>query len=125
MKKVRGYVCSGLINESYTPVKLQNLAIRDYCAKNNLDFQLSHVEYSILNSIISLNGILDELSEIDGIVFYSMFQLPNISAERIRIAKKIISSKKNIYFALEEQIIFDKESLTKIEELLRIRQSMN
>ena len=37
---------------------------------------MSGTEYAMRNSYSILNGLISNLSEVDGIIFYSLFQLP-------------------------------------------------
>ena len=77
MKKVRGYISSRAFMGDFVPVRVQNRIVRDFCEKNKLDYLLSSVEYCMKDSFIILNGVLSEIKEIDGIISYSMFQLPH------------------------------------------------
>ena len=54
--KVRGYVSSTDFMGYNIPQQVQNMAIRDYCLKNNLEYHLSEVEYSMKGSFFSING---------------------------------------------------------------------
>ena len=75
-KGYRGYIFSRPIKNSLIPQKVQNLVIRDYCSRKNLFFKLSAVEYSSKNSYLMLNLILKELKNLKGLIFYSLFMLP-------------------------------------------------
>ena len=58
------------------PQHVQNIVIRDYCEKNNLFYLLSSTEYAKKKSHLMLDKVLNELKNVDGIVAYSLFQLP-------------------------------------------------
>ena len=58
------------------PQHIQNQVIRTYCIQNNFEYLLSAVEYSMRNSTLMLNQIFNETKNLDGIGFYSLFQLP-------------------------------------------------
>ena len=64
------------------PQHVQNIVIRDYCVKNKYDYLLSSTEYVFKNSSLMLNQVLKELKNIDGVVAYSLFQLPETNDER-------------------------------------------
>ena len=81
-KGFRGYIFSRPIKNNLIPQKVQNLVIRDYCARKNLFFKLSGVEYSTKNSYLILNSILKELNNLRGLVFYSLFMLPEDKNKR-------------------------------------------
>ena len=46
------------------------------------------------NSFYMLKQVLNELKNIDGVIAYSIFQLPEDDNERLKILKKIINHKK-------------------------------
>jgi len=83
------------------PQHVQNLVIRDYCERNSLLFLLSATEYAMDGSHLILEQVLDELNAISGIVFYSLFQLPEESEKRREIFDQIIKIKKVAHFAVE------------------------
>ena len=75
MNRVRGYIFSRSFMGERVPQHVQNLVIRDYCKKKDLQYLLSATEYAIANSFIILQEVLKELPKLDGIVFYSLFLL--------------------------------------------------
>ena len=80
--RLRGYIFSRDILFERTPQHVQNIVVREYCRTNNFQFLLSDVEYSIKNSYNILQGLLKFNEDIEGIVFYSLFQLPNYKNKR-------------------------------------------
>ena len=76
MKKLKGYIYSREFLGERVPQSIQNLAIRDYCNKNSYQYFLSTTEYSMNNSCLMLEKTLLELKGINGVVAYSLFQLP-------------------------------------------------
>ena len=58
------------------PQHVQNIVIKDYCQKNNLNFLLSSTEYSMKNSFYILNQLINNMNGIQGIIAYSVFQMP-------------------------------------------------
>lgn len=125
MIKVRGYVSSRKINNNFTPQQLQNMAIRDYCARNKLHYLLSAVEYAMKNSYHMLNDLAENLSSIDGIVAFSIFQLPHEKKDRFSIYKKILREKKSIYFAIEGLKISKFGEIEKIEQIMQTQTSID
>ena len=75
-KKVKGYIFSREINGTIIPQKVQNLVIREYCKNKNYIYQLSSVEHKMKNTFHVLDEVLNSLSNVNGIVMYSIFQLP-------------------------------------------------
>ena len=106
------------------PQHVQNIVIRDYCEKNNLSYLLSSTEYAMENCYLMLEQVLDELKFIDGIVAYSLFQLPEDQNSRLEVYKKILYSKKEIHFSVESLKITTQEDIEKIENIWLVRQSL-
>ena len=102
MKKLRGYIFSRSFMGERAPQHVQNIVLRNYCEKNNYFFLLSSVEYKMSNSFFMLELAIKELKRLDGILAYSIFQLPENDDWRKKILRKIIKKKKEIHFAVED-----------------------
>ena len=100
-KRFRGYIFSRPFMQERVPQHVQNIIIRDYCSKHGIQYLLSATEYAMENSTLMLRQLVRELPEIDGIVAYSIFQMPENDSERQSIFESILSSKKEIHFAVE------------------------
>ena len=85
---------------------------------------MSVVEYSIVNSSLILNQLFNETKNIDGIGFYSLFQLPESDKKRQKFLSKIIKKKKFIFFAVENIIIFSKAGIERIESIWLIKKTL-
>jgi sporadic carbohydrate cluster protein (TIGR04323 family) len=124
LKKVRGYIfCRSFMGER-APQHVQNIVIRDYCSKNKLSYLLSSTEYAMEDSHLMMEQVLEELKLIDGIVVYSLFQLPKNQNSRLKIYTKIINLKKEIHFAVESLKIRKQEDIKRIEEIWLIKKSL-
>ncbi len=119
----RGYIFSRTIDGSFIPHRVQNLVIKDYCQRKKLFFKLSATEYKMKDSYIMLNAVLKELNKIDGVVFYSIFMLPEDSRLRKKICNLFLKSKKNLHFALEEIVLKNLTSLKEIENIIKINKN--
>lgn len=119
----RGYIFSRTIEGSFIPHRVQNLVIKDYCQRKKLFFKLSATEYKMKDSYIMLNAVLKELNKIDGVVFYSVFMLPEDSRLRKKIYNLFLKSKKNLHFALEEIVLKNLTSLKEIENIIKINKN--
>jgi sporadic carbohydrate cluster protein (TIGR04323 family) len=119
----RGYIFSRTIDGSFIPHRVQNLVIKDYCQRKKLFFKLSATEYKMKDSYIMLNAVLKELNKIDGVVFYSVFMLPEDSRLRKKIYNLFLKSKKNLHFALEEIVLKNLSSLKEIENIIKINKN--
>ena len=83
---------------------------------------MSSTEYTIKNSTHILFEILSDLRKYDGILFYSLFQLPENKKIRINLYKKIIKKNKQIHFAVENLFIKKNKDIEKIEETFLLNQ---
>jgi len=72
----RGYVTSRSFFGERAPQHVQNIVIRDYCRRRGFRYLLSATEYAMEDCYLMLQGALDELTSIEGIVLYSLFLLP-------------------------------------------------
>ena len=78
IKTVRGYIFSRKFLDERVPQHVQNIVIRDYCKNNNLQYLLSSTEYILEDSHLMMQQLMNEIKKTDGIVAYSLFQLPKI-----------------------------------------------
>ena len=119
--KFRGYIFSQPFLGERVPQHVQNIVIRDYCAKNNFQYLLSASEYAIVGSSLILQQTISEFDKIDGIVAYSIFQLPEKSSTRKSIVKTFLDAKKEIHFACENMSIKSIYDFQKIETIWQIK----
>ena len=117
MLKVRGYVSSRKFLDNRVPQHVQNLVIRDYCNRKRLLFLLSAVEFAMPNSFITMEKVLSELPEIDGIVFYSLFQLPAENDDRKKIYSRVLEKKCTIHFAVESLKVKTQKDTLRVENI--------
>jgi sporadic carbohydrate cluster protein (TIGR04323 family) len=124
-KKVfRGYISSRSFMEERAPQHVQNIIIRDYCNKKNIHYLLSATEYTMENSALILKQLINDLHLVDGIVAYSVFQMPEDDTERQNIFGKILSLNKEIHFAVEGLSLYDNDSLNRIEDIWQVKKTM-
>jgi sporadic carbohydrate cluster protein (TIGR04323 family) len=123
-KKVRGYVFSRSFMGERVPQHVQNIIIRDYCEKNGLHYLLSASEYAMEDCHLILKLLLDELPQIDGIVAYSLFQLPENKADRDYIYSSILSQGKTIHFCVEGLSISNDFEKNRIENIWLVKKAM-
>ena len=119
--KLRGYIFSRPFLGERVPQHVQNLVIRDYCKKNQFQFLLSATEYAMPDSDIMLKQVISELDKINGIVAYSIFQLPINHEDRVIAIRSILEQKKEIHFACEDMRIQNNEDFEKIQNIWQIK----
>ena len=121
MSGVRGYIFSRPFMGERVPQHVQNLVIRDYCKKKGIQYLLSATEYAMAGSHLILQQIMDELPQLEGIVFYSLFLLPEQKKERDRVCKVILENKKTIFFAVEGLLMSNKIEHERIETIWQVQ----
>ena len=121
---LKGYIFSRNFMGERVPQHVQNIIIKDYCDKNNFNYLLSATEYVMKNSYSMLKKIIDDLDSYDGIVFYSLFQLPEKNTLRQEKLSTILKKNKIIAFACERIIVESYESVKRIEDIWLIKKSI-
>ena len=124
MNKVRGYIFSRPFMGERVPQHVQNLVIRDYCERNQLQFLLSATEHAMPNCHLIFEQILNELSDLQGLVAYSLFQLPENEERRENIYQQLLQKNKILHFAVEGLSANTEYAFERIETLWRIRQTL-
>ena len=124
MKKIRGYIFSRPFLNERVPQNVQNLLIREFCKKEELFYNLSASEYAMSNCYKILYQLMHELKNLDGIVAYSVFQLPEENNKRNKILKEILKKKKFFYFALENLKVSKFSDIQKIENIWLIKKTL-
>ena len=119
MNRVRGYILADHFGRKSSQ-HVQNLVIRDYCNKQGLHIS-SATEYAMANSHLILQQILEDLFKLDGIVFYSLFLLPEDKVERERVIKIILKKEKTAYFAVEGLRVNNKTEYENIENIWQVK----
>ena len=106
------------------PQHIQNIVLRAYCTKMKYKYLLSGAEYAMNNSYLMLKQVVDEIPHIDGIVAYSIFQMPEVQNERVKIYNNILDKNGEIHFALENLKIASSSEINKIENIWLVRQTI-
>jgi sporadic carbohydrate cluster protein (TIGR04323 family) len=124
MKTCRGYITSTPFAGERVPQHIQNIIIRDYSKKNKINLLMSNTEYCMKDCQLILNQTIKELDLVDGIIFYSLFQLPVKDTERSYIYESVISNKKMLYFAVENIAATSKNDFFLIEDIWNIKTAL-
>jgi sporadic carbohydrate cluster protein (TIGR04323 family) len=124
MKKIKGYIFSRKFYGERVPQHIQNQILREYCKVNSLEYLLSATEYTIEESSLMLNKLIKEIKETDGIIFYSIFQLPKKQEERQNVYNRIVNLKKEIHFAVENMVLQKSSDSIEIEQILQIKKTL-
>lgn len=124
MNRVRGYMFSRSFMGERVPQHIQNQVIRNYCIQNNFQYLLSAVEYSMDGSFLILKQIINQNKDINGVGFYSMFQLPQNDIHRLSLLKNIIRKKKFIFFCCEGLMVKTLNDINRINTIWLIKKKL-
>ena len=124
MKSLRGYVASRPFMGERVAQHIQNIILRDYCNKIEANYLLSGTEYAMENSYLMLNELVHEIPRIDGIVAFSLFQLPEDKILRECIYKEVLGRSGEIHFAQEGLSIANNLEINRIENIWMVRQTL-
>ena len=125
MKKLRGYIFARSFMGERAPQHVQNIILRDYCQKRGHELLLSAAEYAMPDSYMILESVLDDLANIDGIVFYSLYQLPTQPEQRRLIYSRVLGAKKSLHFAVEGMSISSIKDVDSIENCLLVKATLD
>ncbi len=119
--KLKGYIFSRPFFGERVPQHIQNIILRDYCKKKDINFLLSATEYVVDKSTYILFELVKDYRNYDGIVLYSIFQLPSEKKLRHLFFKKTIEKKKELHFACENIVAKTKADFEEIERVFLIK----
>ncbi len=117
----RGYIFSRPFFGERVPQHVQNLVIRDYCARRGLAYRLSATEYAMPGCWMMLEGVLEELPRLDGIVLYSLFQLPERDAARQAVYRRVLAAGAGLHGAVEDFAVHSADDVRRVEDLWLVR----
>ncbi|MBT4837020.1 MAG: sporadic carbohydrate cluster protein, LIC12192 family [Methylococcales bacterium] len=117
----RGYVSSRPFLGHRAPQHIQNLVIRDYCQRHQLNFLLSVTEYAMPNCFMMLEQVIQELPDLQGAILYSLFQLPKNKQKRQSIYQHFVQDNKSVHFAVENFKIESVDDIQSIEDIWQVK----
>lgn len=122
MKKLKGYIFSRQFMGEKIQQNIQNITIRNFCEKNNFFYTLSSAEYAMEDSYMILKSMISNAKQFNGIIAYSLFQLPKDLEMRTNFLEQMI--KKKIFFvsAIEEIFIKNKYDIEEMNKLWKIKE---
>lgn len=116
----RGYIASRPVRGTPTPQRVQNLVVRDYCARRGLVYLVSSTEYAMPGCFMMLENVLQELGKIEGIVAFSAFMLPYQPERRWRIYERVFEAGASLHVALENMALSSSAEIERFEDLLSV-----
>jgi len=120
----RGYIFSRPFMGERVPQHVQNLVIRDYCLKRGMQYLLSATEYAMDDSFLILHQLTEEIIELDGVVAYSLFQMPSNTNLRRSFFSTIVEAGKDLHFAVEGLCVSDDISIERVENIWKVKETL-
>lgn len=124
MKQLRGYIFARPFMGERAPQHVQNIILRDYCSKKGFELLLAATEYAIPDSFMILESVLDNLESVDGIVFYSLYQLPTKPVQRKSVYSRVLEAGKSLHFAVEGMTITNDSDIDSVEQCLLVKATL-
>ena len=125
MKKLRGYIFARPFMGERAPQHVQNIILRDYCNKKGFELLLAATEYAMPDSSMILESVLDDLDSVDGVVFYSLYQLPTQSKQRSSVYSRALKSGKSLHFAVDGMSITKPSDIDSVEQCLLVKTTLD
>lgn len=116
----KGYIFSRAILGNIIPQRVQNTVVRQYATKRGLTLVFSAAEYVMANCFMILRAELAALDTVEGLVFYSLHQLPTDRNLRAAIIDSILFQGKKLHFALEEMVVQCEKDVALIEDIFLV-----
>lgn len=120
---LKGYIFSRPFFNERIPQNIQNIILRDYCNKKKIKYLLSSTEYTMKDSSFILSEITENYKHYDGLVFYSLLQMPTNLPDRKKLYKKTLKNNKQIHFVLENFIAKNENDFVELEKIFMIKTS--
>lgn len=117
----RGYIASRPIQGSRVPQNVQNLVLRDYAARKELRYLLSATEYAMPHCYLMLEQVVDDLPQLDGILMYSMFMLPEDPGRRRTIYERVLGCGASLHAAVEEMALESAQDIGRWEDIFQVK----
>ncbi len=125
MKRLRGYIFARPFMGERAPQHVQNIILRDYCNKKGFELLLAATEYAMADSSMILESVLDDLDSVDGVVFYSLYQLPTQSKLRDSVYSRALEAGKSLHFAVEGMSITRPFDVDSVEQCLLVKTTLD
>ncbi len=116
----RGYIASRPVRGQLWPQHVQNLVVRDYAARNDLDYLLSATEYAMDGCYMNLETVLEELDALRGVIAFSMFMLPKRPERRHQLYERIFDAGCDLHGGLEGMAVRNLEDAARLEDIFLV-----
>lgn len=114
----RGYVSCREFGGFRIPVPVQTIVLREYCARNGFVYKLHVNENEFPHSYMVLDGMLNELDGLEGILMFSMFMLPKRAQRRMTVYERVFRAGAELHLVLENFAIRKPADVRPVEQIL-------
>lgn len=123
-KGFRGYICARMEMGRSTPQHIQQMVMRDYCARRSMHYLLAAVEYCMPGCTMVLDSVLGDPDALQGVVMYSLYLFPQSRDKRFEMYRRILEAGAELHMAAEELVIRDWDDAMRIEQNWMVHQAM-
>lgn len=117
----RGYMAARPGVGRSVPQSVQQLVMREYCAARGMTYLLAATEYCMRGSTMMLDGVVHELEQLDGIVAYSMFSLPERRVDRARVYARVLALGRTLHLAAERFVVATRADVDRLEDIWLVK----
>jgi sporadic carbohydrate cluster protein (TIGR04323 family) len=103
------------------PQSVQQLVMRDYCASRGFTYKLAATEYCMPGSRMMLEGVLRELEQLEGIVCFSMFSLPERRQDRDAVYQRVMALGRAMHMAAERFVLRTPADVERLEDIWLVK----
>ena len=124
-KKYFTYIQNKKFGDYYLPTRYQYIILRDYYKKIKADFILPQGEPIFSQTNIRLRTIIKNLKINDGLVFLSIYQMPENNKIRNNLIKEMLKKNIEIHFIFEGLVIKNNKDFNKIKNIFKLNKFFN
>ena len=122
VKGYGGYISTRRISGHRIPQHVQNLVVREYARRKGLEFKLSATEHASTACYLILEEVLADLSNLDGVIAYSLYMLPRDKARRLGVYNTIIDNCCRLFLAVEDFEVSKESDIERVETIWKIQE---
>lgn len=120
----RGYSTHREFNGNRIPVPVQNLMMREYALQRGLVFKLGVDEFDFPNCYLRLQGVIEELPTLEGIIATSLFILPREREMRLKVYAETLRHGASLHLIMENAIVATPKDIDHVEEIWQISEAL-
>ena len=122
--KFCAYATSRPIGQFVIPVPAQNSCLREYAARNNLEYAMPQLEDKYQNCFMQLYSVIENSEKNDIIGLYSLETFRENPKKSLEIIKYALKKRNTFYFVLENLRIKNIDDFMKILKIWFIQKNI-